>query len=79
MPKIFLPSGWSWNIRSSKSSNHKDVIYRISGRYLGTVIDYIMLFTLFGVGVVMIAGAGSNLNQQFDLPFPVGATLMTIL
>ncbi|MEJ7448197.1 hypothetical protein WL543_12565, partial [Staphylococcus epidermidis] len=34
---------------------------------------------LFGVGVVMIAGAGSNLNQQFGLPSIVGTLLMTVL
>ncbi|MFJ8236190.1 hypothetical protein ACIQ34_10630 [Ureibacillus sp. NPDC094379] len=68
-----------WLGSYTQTSSHKDVIYRISGRYLGTVIDYILIFTLFGVGVVMIAGAGSNLNQQFGLPFFVGSTLMTIL
>ncbi len=68
-----------WLGSHTKTTSHKDVIFRISGRYLGTVIDYILLFTLFGVGVVMIAGAGSNLNQQFGLPFYVGTTLMTIL
>ena len=50
-----------------RTTSHKDVIYKISGRYLGVVVDYIIIFTLFGVGVVMIAGAGSNLNQQFGL------------
>lgn len=68
-----------WLGSYTQTNSHKDVIYRISGRYLGRVIDYILIFTLFGVGVVMIAGAGSNLNQQFGLPFYVGSTLMTIL
>ena len=68
-----------WLGSHTKTTSHKEVIYRISGRYLGTVIDYILIFTLFGVGVVMIAGAGSNLNQQFGLPYFVGTTFMTIL
>ena len=68
-----------WLGSYTKTTSHKDVIYRISGRYLGTVIDLILIFTLFGVGVVMLAGAGSNLNQQFGLPVFVGTTLMTIL
>lgn len=59
--------------------SHKDVIYKISGRYLGLVIDAIIIFTLFGVGVVMIAGAGSLLKQQFDLPVFVGSILLVIL
>lgn len=59
--------------------SHKEAIYKISGRYLGVIIDIIIILTLFGVGVVMIAGAGSNLNQQFGLPHIFGTTLMVIL
>lgn len=59
--------------------SHKDVIYKISGRYLGLIIDAIIIFTLFGVGVVMIAGAGSLLNQQFNLPIYTGSILLIIL
>lgn len=68
-----------WLGSSMKTSSHKDVIYKISGRYLGAIIDYILIFTLFGVGVVMIAGAGSNLNQQFGVPVLAGTSLMTLL
>src|SRR5690625_2081105 len=41
-----------------QTTSHKEVIYQISGRYLGVIVDYIIIFTLFGVAVVMIAGAG---------------------
>lgn len=59
--------------------SHKDVIYKISGRYLGLIIDGVIIFTLFGVGVVMVAGAGSLLNQQFELPLYVGSLVLIIL
>lgn len=59
--------------------NHKDAIYKISGRYLGVIVDAIIVFTLFGVGVVMIAGAGSIGNQQFGLPSYIGSVLLIIL
>ena len=62
-----------------KTESHKDAIYSISGRYLGVVVDFVIVLTLFGVGVVMIAGAGSNLNQQFGLPPFVGSLIMVIL
>ena len=62
-----------------RTTSHKEVIYKISGRYLGIIVDYIIIFTLFGVGAVMIAGAGSNLNQQFGLPPVVGSLLMVVL
>lgn len=61
------------------TASHKEAIYQISGPYLGKVIDYIIIFTIFGVGVVMIAGAGSNLKQQFGLPSIVGTTAMVLL
>ncbi|ARK24570.1 hypothetical protein SporoP37_07780 [Sporosarcina sp. P37] len=59
--------------------SHKDVIYKISGRYAGVVVDGIIIFTLFGVGVVMLAGAGANLHQQFGLPSYIGSLLMIVL
>ena len=59
--------------------SHKEVIYGISGKILGIIVDYIIIFTLFGVGVVMIAGAGSIFSQQFDLPAALGSTIMTVL
>ncbi|EMR05400.1 putative membrane protein [Bhargavaea cecembensis DSE10] len=62
-----------------KAQSHKSAIYEISGRYLGVIVDAIIIFTLFGVGVVMIAGAGSTVNQQFGLPVFVGSLLMTVL
>ncbi|TFJ91510.1 YkvI family membrane protein [Lentibacillus salicampi] len=68
-----------WMGSRAKQPSHKEVIYGVSGRFLGLVIDYILIFTLFGVGVVMVAGAGSNLNQQFSIPIVAGTTLMTIL
>lgn len=62
-----------------RTTSHKEVIYKISGPYLGVIVDAVIIFTLFGVGVVMIAGAGSNLNQQFGLMPYVGSFIMVIL
>lgn len=62
-----------------QTNSHKDVIYKISGRYAGVIVDGIIIFTLFGVGVVMLAGAGANLHQQFGLPQYVGSLLMIVL
>lgn len=62
-----------------RTTSHKDVIYKISGRYLGLIVDAVIIFTLFGVGVVMIAGAGSVFNQQFGLPSFIGSVLLIIL
>ncbi|HLR81165.1 MAG TPA: hypothetical protein VK119_11440 [Bacillota bacterium] len=63
----------------TQTTSHKTVIYQISGRYLGVIVDYVIIFTLFSVGVVMIAGAGSILHQQFGLPSFIGSLIMAIL
>ncbi|MED0669023.1 hypothetical protein P4S95_02145 [Aneurinibacillus aneurinilyticus] len=62
-----------------QTSSHKDVIYYICGRYLGIVVDIIITFFLFGVAVVMLAGAGSIFEQQFGIPSIVGNIVMTLL
>ncbi|MET3576886.1 hypothetical protein ACFFIY_07915 [Bhargavaea ullalensis] len=62
-----------------KADSHKTAIYEISGRYLGVIVDAIIIFTLFGVGVVMIAGAGATVHQQFGLPVFVGSLIMSVL
>lgn len=62
-----------------ETDSHKEVIYQISGRFLGFVIDAILVFILFGIGVVMISGSGSIFAQQFGLPSYVGIILMTVL
>ena len=61
------------------TNSHKEAIYKISGRYLGILIDSILVFILFGIGVVMISGSGSIFAQQFGLPNYFGIILMTIL
>ncbi|WP_243292052.1 hypothetical protein [Bacillus sp. FJAT-47783] len=62
-----------------QTTSHKEVIYHICGRYLGLVVDFIITFFLFGVLVVMIAGAGSIFEQQFGISSLVGSMLMTFL
>jgi len=63
----------------TRAQSHQEVIHTISGRFLGTVIDYIMTFIILGVGIVMIAESGSVLQQQFGLPAIVGTILMIVL
>lgn len=62
-----------------QTKSHKDAIYKISGRYGGIIVDGVIIFTLFGVGVVMLAGAGANVNQQFGIPAFIGSLLMIAL
>lgn len=59
--------------------SHEEVVYKIGGKVIGRIIDYTLIITLFGILVVMIAGAGSIFSQQFGLAPAFGRTVMTVL
>ena len=61
-----------------QTASHREVIYKICGRYFGFAIDLLITFFLFGVAVVMIAGSGSIFEQQFGIPPLVGNLIMTV-
>ena len=62
-----------------QAGSHKEVLYTLFGRQAGFVVDVVLSFFLYGVGVVMLAGAGSTLAQQFGLAPLVGSALMTLV
>lgn len=62
-----------------QASSHKEAVYGIGGKYAGFIMDAIIVLTLFGVGVVMIAGAGSIFSQQFGFPAILGNTIMALI
>lgn len=61
------------------ANSHSDVLNELTHPFVSRLLDIIFMITCFTIGFVMIAGAGSNLNQQFGFPTWVGALLMTIL
>ena len=62
-----------------QATSHKEIITVLCGRYLGNALDIVLSFFLFGVGVIMIAGAGSIVEQQFGIPAFYGAAAMTVI
>lgn len=62
-----------------QTTSHKEVIYHICGRYLGMAVDVVITFFLFGVTVVMMAGAGAIFEQQFGIPSMIGSIIMALL
>lgn len=62
-----------------RASEHGQVFDHVSHPIFSKVLDLGVVITLFSTGFVMFAGAGSNLNQQWDLPLWVGAVLMVAL
>ena len=49
------------------ATNHSEVFREITNKYLSKFMDYSLIFTCFVIGFVMIAGAGSNLNEAFGI------------
>lgn len=60
-------------------TSYRDVIVLLAGKGIGTIIDVILLCTLFGVGVVMLAGAGTIVEQQLEMPAYVGSLVMAVI
>ncbi|WP_313967356.1 hypothetical protein [uncultured Streptococcus sp.] len=62
-----------------QSDDHSVVLAEISHPVIYRILDIALIITCFIFGFVMTAGAGANLNQQFGMPFWVGAFLCTTL
>ena len=62
-----------------QSDDHSVVLAEISHPVIYRILDIALIITCFIFGFVMTAGAGANLNQQFGMPFWVGAFLCTVL
>ncbi|WP_312978630.1 hypothetical protein [Corynebacterium sp.] len=61
------------------ADEHKEVFRSITHPAVSWALDIVVTLTLFCIGFVMLAGAGSNLEQQFGLPAWIGALIMTVL
>ena len=61
------------------AESHKEVIHAMLGRHLGWVFDVLVTFFLFAITVVMLAGAGSLLQQWLGIPEVWGSVLATVL
>lgn len=58
-----------------QADNHQEVLKEISSPMINRFIDLALIVTNFTIGFVMIAGAGSSLNQQFNLPIWLGSLI----
>ena len=71
---IIMDLGKTLNARS-----HLEIIRYSGGKFLGTLIDYIITFFLFGAFTAMIAGTGALFTQQFNLSGLLGNLIMAVL
>lgn len=61
------------------AQSHIDVLDEVTSTAVTKLMDYALIVNCFLMGFVMIAGAGSNLEQQFGLAPWVGSLLCTAL
>lgn len=61
------------------ADEHNYVFRNVSHPVMSRFLDVSVTFTLGAVGVVMLAGAGENLAQQFDIPSWIGSFVMTVI
>ncbi|MGN0097412.1 MAG: hypothetical protein ACI38U_15280 [Corynebacterium sp.] len=62
-----------------RAQSHEKVFTGVTSKPVAVFLDYSLSAAQFCIGFVMMAGAGSNLNQQFGLPLWVGSGLMAVL
>lgn len=56
-----------------QADNHIDVLSQIAGKWSQKIMDMTLMISCYVIGLVMIAGAGANLQQQFHIPYWIGA------
>lgn len=61
-----------------RADNHEEVFSQIAHPIITRFIDIVLVIGSFVMGFVMVAGAGSNLNQQFGIPSWLGALICSI-
>jgi uncharacterized membrane protein YkvI len=62
-----------------RSNDHSEVLSKIAHPITNWILDIALIVSCYVIGFVMIAGAGSNLNQQFGLPTWLGALICALL
>ena len=61
------------------ASEHNTVFRNVTHPIVSKLLDVAVIITLFAIGFVMLAGAGSNMQQQFGWKTWIGSTLMLVL
>lgn len=65
--------------RRLTAQSHLEIIRYSAGKYLGSIIDAIITFFLFGALTAMIAGTGALFEQQLNLPSLLGSIVMGVI
>ncbi|MFD2831369.1 YkvI family membrane protein [Corticicoccus populi] len=61
-----------------QTESYEVALENIFGKFMAKIFDYILIFFLYGLSVIMIAGTGSGLYDGFGVPTWLG-TLITVI
>lgn len=61
-----------------QATSHKEVIYRVSGRWVGYFTDGTITAFLLGAFVIMASGAGALFAEQLGLPKLLGSSVLVV-
>ena len=61
------------------AESHETPLRALFGEKVGLVIDYVLIFFLYGIAVVMIAGSGATFNQAFGIHPQLGVLILILL
>ncbi|WP_020008252.1 YkvI family membrane protein [Salinicoccus albus] len=60
------------------AESHLDPTYVLFGKTFGKVVDVVLIFFLYGVMVIMLAGGGSAFQESFGVPAWLGSLIMML-
>jgi uncharacterized membrane protein YkvI len=75
---VWLGYKMMWLSSCMKTPSYESFNQRLFGPTIGRAINLLVFLTLFGVTTVMLAGAGSVLEEQFQVPYVAGTSLTAL-
>jgi len=60
------------------ANSHLGPTKLLFGEKLGAVVDYVLVFFLYGVMIIMLAGGGSAFNESFGVPAWLGSLIIAV-
>ncbi len=76
---VWLGYKMMWLAHCMKTPSYESFNQRLFGPTIGRAINLLVFLTLFGVTTVMLAGAGSILEEQFHLPYVAGTSITALI
>lgn len=69
---VWLGYKMMWMAHHLRTPSYESFNQQLFGPIIGRIMNMLVFFTLFGVTTVMLAGAGSVLEEQFHIPYVAG-------